>query len=364
MVIERDARLAQAKKVAAADLEARLAAKRASRQAEAAARRTQAARAASSERDQRLAKAREGREAAVAAREARKAAGVAAQTVRRAAAAKRAEEIAAARSGLPPNASAVSEASAKRLSLFTTKQIANVARRLEEPVADQWPEVDGVLALLFTPRCGSTYLTRELSRRYDIGRVGESLNPPRLKGRTGADVVAACKGAWWGVKLGGQAIIAAELTGVIDRYQDKMTLVFLLRRDIVAQAVSLAKARQMQRFHSTSRGNDAELRYEPEKIGAAVRAIVQTTASYHKLLDMLDRPVHRFHYEDSADGNLGRLEALCDGLGIPRVATRKGRNYAELRPIRNSVNGDWAERFRAEMPRTVAAAIERYQAVL
>ena len=258
----------------------------------------------------------------------------------------------------------VSPASAERLSLFTAKQIANVRRRLTEPVAREWPEVDGFLTLLFTPRCGSTFLARELVRRFDIGKVGESFNPPRLTGRTAAEVIEARKGAWFATKLQTQGLICAELTGAIDRYLGQMTFIFLLRRDVIAQAISLSKAKQQQRFHSTGAPRKADVAYNPTQIGNNVRAIVHATRNFDVMIGMTGRPAHRFHYEDSADGNLGRLETVCDELGIPRAETQVGRNFAELAPIRDSLNVEWGERFRAEAPDNVKAALEAYQALL
>lgn len=261
-------------------------------------------------------------------------------------------------------ASGASESSAERLSLFTAKQIANVSRRLSRTAPAAWPMVEGFLAILFTPRCGSTLLAREIGRRYDIGQVGESFNPPRLTGRTAPEVIAAKKGAWFGTKLQTQGLIAAELSGAIDRYLDSMVFVFLLRRDVVAQAVSLFKAKQLQRFHSTGRQKNVDLVYNGAQIGNTVRSIVHATTSFQTILDQVGRPVHRLYYEDAADGNVARLAAVCDGLGIGRVETLAGRNFAELQPIRDAVNAEWGERFRAQIPQKAKAALEIYQALL
>ncbi|MEO7027054.1 MAG: Stf0 family sulfotransferase, partial [Caulobacteraceae bacterium] len=265
----------------------------------------------------------------------------------------------------PPSTSVgLGEAASRRLSVFVPRQVESVRGRLPLPVATTWPTVEGFLAILFTPRCGSTFFARELVRGHDIGHVGETFNTPRLKTRTGADVVRQNAGRWFGAKLSIQGLMAANLNGTIDQYDGQIHFIILLRRDVVAQAVSLNKARQTQRWHSTGKEREKDIIYDANRIGNSVRSIVATAHTFAKFVDICSRPVYRFYYEDSVDGDFSAMENVCKELRIPQVESRKNRNFASLQPIRDHVNEEWRVRFLEHVDPRVQAAIDRYQALL
>lgn len=258
----------------------------------------------------------------------------------------------------------LSEAASRRLSVFVPRQVEGVRRRLPPTLATTWPTVEGFLAILFTPRCGSTFFARELMRRHDIGHVGETFNTPRLKTRTGAEVVEKNAGRWFGAKLSIQGLMAANINGTIDHYVEQLYVIILLRRDVVAQAVSLHKAKQTQRWHSTGNERENDLVYDTDRIGNSVRNIVTTAHTFSKFVDICRRPVYRFYYEDSVDGDFSAMEKVCKEFGIPQVESRKNRNFATLQPIRDHVNEEWRARFLEHVDPRVQAAIDRYQALL
>ena len=96
----------------------------------------------------------------------------------------------------------------------------------------------------------------ELERRFNIGAIHEALNPPQITAfaaRRGLSTPeAALKEAvrerlsasgWFGFKAGARAMALGEHLGLLDQYWTRTTFILLLRRDVVAQAVSIARAK-------------------------------------------------------------------------------------------------------------------------
>src|SRR5438067_9340608 len=96
-----------------------------------------------------------------------------------------------------------------------------------------WPQLCGCLVILFASRSGSTFLCRELEQIYEIGELGESLNPPQLRARAlrieeeypssalRYTIRHLMENGWFGFKAGNQAIVIAEKIGFVSEYLQK-----------------------------------------------------------------------------------------------------------------------------------------------
>ncbi|MGI8839824.1 MAG: Stf0 family sulfotransferase [Caulobacteraceae bacterium] len=252
---------------------------------------------------------------------------------------------------------------AERLAVFTDTQIEETRRKLGVIRLAPWPRLEGCLAVLFTSRSGSTCLARELEMAFDIGQLREALKPPKLAGRPAADLVADREGGWFSFKAGGHSVIAAEICGVFDAYLPVTSFILLLRRDIVAQAVSRVKAMQTGIYHSTSSGTPrGRAAYNEADIAKSVGLIAGGVERLRLYAERSGRPCRRLIYEDFADGDFTSPVAVCDALGVPHRAADSAIEYSPVEPIGNATNKKWAARFREEMDAETREIIERYQA--
>jgi hypothetical protein len=249
------------------------------------------------------------------------------------------------------------------MSAFTPPQIEGVASKLGPVLEAPWPRLDGCLGLLFTSRTGSSYLARELATRFKIGQMEEALNPHLVEGIPPADIVRSYANGWFSFKLGVPGIISAELCGAIEQYIDATYFIFLLRKDIVAQAVSLVKANQTGQWHSIS-APKREPSYDAVQLATSIKVIANAVASLRTYIDLAQRPWRKLFYEDFEDGDFSAAEAICEGFGVPRIAAGEGPKLVGLSRTRDEINESWQARFLQDMDPKTAVIIEKYQAGL
>ncbi len=251
----------------------------------------------------------------------------------------------------------------ERLKVFRDAQVETVRLRVGPMRVAPWPELDGCLVVLFTSRSGSTFLARELEGAFDIGLMRESFNPKQIKGHAAADIIKKRRGAWFALKAGMFGVIAGELYGFFDAYLDKTVFILLVRRDIVAQAVSLEKAEQTEQWHST----DAPRRlaqYNSAKIAGAISRIAAGVEQLRLYAERSEQPWRTLIYEDFSGRDFTPALAACDALGAPRRDAGSGFVKQPVERIGDAVNEEWAARFRDEMDPATSERIERYMAAV
>lgn len=159
--------------------------------------------------------------------------------------------------------------------------------------------------------------------------------------------ISATPNGVFGTKVGAGQLLYLTREGIIPSILRDPVFVYVTRRDILAQAVSLAIARQTGRWASTLPGNGTEPTYDPEMVIANLRWISESQAlfEYYFTLHRL-RPL-RFCYEDleaSVDEPVARIAAA---LGLPAVRVAPDR--IEMRRQRTALNEAFKARFLAEV---------------
>ncbi len=255
------------------------------------------------------------------------------------------------------------DAARYRMSAFTSSQIDGVADRIGPVLHAPWPILDGCLGVLFTSRTGSSHLARELAKRFKIGQMEESLNPHLIQGIPPADIIRSYANGWFSFKLGVPGIISAELSGAIEQYIDMTKFIFLLRKDIVAQAVSLVKANQSGQWHSIHKAKGPAV-YDVTQLSTSIRGIAKAVDNLRTYIDRAGRPWRKLFYEDFEHGDFSTAEAICDQFGIPRIAEGEGPKLRPLHRTADEVNESWCARFRRDVGKTTSQIIETYSASL
>jgi len=256
---------------------------------------------------------------------------------------------------------AVAQGVSTRLSVFAQTEVGKILDQVGCAAETDWPTIEGCLVVLFTARSGSTFLCRELEAAFDIGRVGESLNPAKLQKRPATKIVRKLKSSWFAFKAGAPALIAAEGRGFFEAYGSRTSFIRLVRRDIVAQAVSMARASQTGMWHA-HRAPARAPEYDRALIAKSLAKIARGVDQLRRYADASGRPHRLLAYEDFANGDLASAVAVGDGLGLPR---RRPEDGAALRPVErmgDATNEAWIARFNEDMTGAQREVMQRYAA--
>lgn len=219
-----------------------------------------------------------------------------------------------------------------------------------------------MLTILFASRAGSGYAGRLLANTPWFGEVGESFRPEHL------DIIRerhrlsdTWEAAQWmidhrgtpqafGLKGGFTQLIAATQLGLLPETIDRMQFIVLRRRDRLSQAVSLFRAQVSGRFHSVQpEGQPVSADdYDADRIAFNLAHIDRNYRWFETLLARLGKQAPTFHYEDMCADPARFAGDICALLGLPPVETLDPA--VDLEVLRDGINEDWVERFRAERP--------------
>lgn len=217
--------------------------------------------------------------------------------------------------------------------------------------------------IAFTPRSGSSWLCDLLTGTGRLGRPPELFNPafvPRIAGTFGVPDLETyvemnrrrlSKGGTFGFKITTQH--AKRLLGGPDacaaRFPE-LAPVFLIREDIVAQAVSTHFMRYQDRVHLTEDGaappvSDAP--YDSSELRRFVdRNVAQEEAWEAAFSAVGTYPLRLSQERMLAMGRRSLIARFCDHVGVEAAAVEEAES--RHRKIGTSRNAEFAARFREE----------------
>jgi LPS sulfotransferase NodH len=144
-------------------------------------------------------------------------------------------------------------------------------------------------------------------------------------------------------------------------------MIFVRRRDVLAQAISYVIAEQTGEWkHHAARKRQVATSRTPTYDGAAIarniRGITGTNAGFEEFFANFDFPVMEVVYEDLVAEESDKISAITEWLGLGPTAIE--REAVTLKRQRNSVNDEWRERFLSERMTYFARATDEQIAKL
>lgn len=246
-------------------------------------------------------------------------------------------------------------------------RFANCVRGLEvdrrvvaEAIVRDQP-ADRCLLVFFTPRSGSSWLTRIVSATQRLGFLEEYLNPAFVRGVAAqmhatdqATLLAMLRrcartdNLVFSMEL---RAVDVALFGEADFFAafDSDPVAFLLWRDnIVAQGISLYRAVATQRYHSTDAATPPPA-YDAAQITEWMRHIVEIENANVTLVRERGLHARRLCYEAMVQDRVATLTTIADAVGIALAADQPacGSTHA-LEKIADAWNRDTEGRFRGE----------------
>lgn len=226
-----------------------------------------------------------------------------------------------------------------------------------------WPALDGVVAVLFASRSGSTALTRIAERNFLLGQAGESLNVPILEARgrkhdpdeamqdTLKRVIADnSEAGWFVVKTGVPGLLNGTRLGFFAEYGPLIRPVLLLRRDGLGQALSIFAAKHTRRYHSTQQVQHelSEDDYDAAEIQQCLQDIVSSNDLIIRLLPHFTHPARVLFYEDFASEDEDEAIRILAATGLPQRPEAIANPRREVHKITHPLTPVFRERFLAK----------------
>jgi LPS sulfotransferase NodH len=221
--------------------------------------------------------------------------------------------------------------------------------------------------IAMTPRSGSSYLCDVMNKSNRFGSPGEVINQEfisgilkRIPGRTPAEYlrnvirfrktrngISGLKASWFQFENFSQAMASSD-------YLSGFKYIYLTRRDIAAQAVSLYKATASSVFH-TNRTHDEKsklklksLKYDFAEINKWCEHIVRQEQGWQ--LYFYENQIFPLclSYEDIEQDILGTLKRIATYVGVKQEKVTLPEEPSVFKKFSDERNVEWAHRFSLE----------------
>ncbi|QLC23280.1 hypothetical protein HFP51_14425 [Parasphingopyxis sp. CP4] len=230
---------------------------------------------------------------------------------------------------------------------------------LPEKEPDYELKAEKIVVMLFAARAGSTYTGSLIQNLPYFGTVTESLNPRALeRERTKLDLTYHTEAVQsiitnrsrqaFGFRCTQIGLASAAVTGLLSQFRDRLSFVLLRRRDVTAQAVSMAKAQLSGKFHSfQDAANKVTVDdYDFDMISNRCAKIASIYERHEKVLELFNATPHTVYYEDIVADPTRFLSGVCDFLDFEMPADLPLETRVAKLP--NKINAAWIKRFNKE----------------
>ena len=222
--------------------------------------------------------------------------------------------------------------------------------------------------ICFTNRSGSTLLAMTLAKTDAMGIPGEMFNPEPLTQARQKQGIASFndfldfkiqsttrRGAF-GAKVGIHQLAYLAKHGYLKDKLSSPRFIYITRKDIVMQAVSLYIAWQTGAWSSNARTTAAKPEYSIEGIAQQLKSILTIQAQFEAFFAAHQIQPLRLTYEAIEADLEGKALHVCRYVGIPHPRKLQFA-YPGLNKQRTELNEEWAARFIAEYKETLMPTV-------
>lgn len=225
---------------------------------------------------------------------------------------------------------------------------------------DAPPKAQYMIATI--PRSGSTFFALELWRTGALGAPMEYANPPYisiLKGRLGPDLGildywreierrrTSANGVFGYKMFIGNYLQCEDLHPELLQKITPNKVIFLTRRDLTAQAISLSKAVQSKAWFHGIEAID-EPKYSFDDIRKGVHQVTQEIETWKRIFELTQTEVFPMFYEDLMRDPAGTVREVSAYLDVPldEAATL---DIPSIQIQRTGESAAWARRYEADV---------------
>jgi LPS sulfotransferase NodH len=221
-------------------------------------------------------------------------------------------------------------------------------------------ETQRVYIVCSTPRSGSHLIGHTLYQTGQLGFPLEYFNPvnlpqwkQRFKSISVEDTFNQIKrhrtspNGCFGCKLHYEHFEALITTRQFDKLFSTPHFLLLRRRDLLSQAISLAKARSTGVWISSQKPI-SEGNYSFKAIEKSLRSIIQDNSRWSYFLARRKKPVMEVYYEDFAENPVSETLKIATFLGVDFDQEKDLKRVTIPLRQRNKSNQAWKERYLSE----------------
>ena len=217
--------------------------------------------------------------------------------------------------------------------------------------------------ILFTPRSGSSWLTDLITQQKILGRPAEWFNPDLMQSAMNGlpkhthNIYEFCQ-ELQNTHKSRENYFGAELTAThlsmlsdlinIQQVFNQPSYIVLLRRNIVAQGISLFLATETGFFHSTNTINkDNQLQYNEKKIKKWINEILNDEKYIHRFIEKNQlNPLYIWH-EDIKENTEESIQTIINHITGNKL-NLEPITESEHKKIGSNINHIFEEKFRSE----------------
>ena len=199
--------------------------------------------------------------------------------------------------------------------------------------------------LVFSNRSGSNALAEDMKISLEVGPASERVNSPAVINKSrdkGFDyfdqylywVFSSQKSTTPGVKASVDQLLFLYTSGVLRHCFGDPEIIFIERRDLLAQAISMFIARETGQWTSRQEQSREEPVFDRDKILTIQKNIAEGNARFNRLVSAVGLDVFRVIYEDYVEDRAAILSALAGRLGV----TYKGEPDPSRKKIKKQVS--------------------------
>lgn len=254
------------------------------------------------------------------------------------------------------------------------KQLAGSPKKLRDIPMDTatnaFPGVRHKVGMLFTSRSGTTFFVDVLNRTGQLGEIREHMNTymqnngaRKWRAKSIGDYVVKSTKRYttangvYGFKGTAEALLPLIQLGELPAHAKTWSWITVRRNDIIAQAISLYRAKATGVWHKRSRDAPGLPPLPPYDFAAIEKQInliqrrqgqIERFIAHHGLQPL------RLVYEEFRDDPTDALHAVFDHVGVP-APTNLDQLAAEteFKVLRNSETERYADQFRADLERSM-----------
>ena len=214
--------------------------------------------------------------------------------------------------------------------------------------------------VLFTNRCGSNYLVELMQQLPTLTMRNEMFNSANVirvcgnrKLNSFEDYVRFmrkdCKTPNWGAKVGCVQIDMLHRFGLFDAFEGGAHIVWLKRKNIIAQAVSHYIAHHSKQWASFHEAKGEIPPFDFSAINRIVASILQHMSDAQLSLSLLNLRHHSLWYEDYLEDTQGHMQRIADFIGEPYEPV--DGDQSKFKKQGDPIKEEYEARYRAEARR-------------
>jgi LPS sulfotransferase NodH len=200
----------------------------------------------------------------------------------------------------------------------------------EAALAEALDRINILYVICFTNRCGSHFLGQAMASDGRLKAVGEALNSEVVIGHSTQRGIQSYAGylAWLvghlrskqgysGIKASVGQLISLYNTGMLSALGKRLRLIYLVRDDLLDQAISLYIASQTKQWTSLQKSNGAEVAYDVDALMNVVANLSSQNSAFQALFQLWGVQPLTVHYEGFAEDPARRIKRIGRFLDLP-----------------------------------------------